>query len=240
MTGGTVRDIMCGMPPGDLDIVTSMPLVRLAKLGRSMCPGWPEPGLIALHKGRHEIGEAPPTGTLMDISVFKKALPGSAEAVFGSEFESDLSYRDFSVNSLYFDPITQTLFFDPSGKGLEDLTLRVLRPMYRVARLTQKQRAKVGLRAVRFVLDGFNPSVDSIEAIASLINDGTLGAMPHVELLAEFKKTQVMKKRIEIRRRLKDCWPLAKFFSTDSTQKNEWGKYFAGEEKRSCCRDARG
>jgi hypothetical protein len=213
--------------PLDLDIVTSMPLARLEELGRSMCPRWPTLDLATKLKGRHTVGEAPPAGTLMDIAVFKKALPGTEKAIFGSEFEHDVRHRDFSCNSLYFDPINQALI-DPTGVGLSDTSSLSLRPVFDAKRLASRQKAKMAIRTIRFFVDGFRPPDEHHLTLSQLIGDGTLGAMPKVELIALFK-AQLLSRFPMADRPARIIAARDAFLYFNAEQ--EWRIYFANEER---------
>ncbi|MEH1028553.1 hypothetical protein V6W11_12480 [Micromonospora profundi] len=225
VTGGTVRDIITGVEPYDLDVVTSMPLARLEAIGRGLCPSWPQLTETMRLNGRHTVGDPPP-GVTLDIAVFKRAWPGSPSAVFGADMAIDSSYRDFSINALYFDPVNEILF-DPSGFGLLDASERVLRCICEKERRTDRQQAKLCIRAIRFYVEGFRPDELSLATVSRLLSDGTLGAMRTEELLAFFR-SQLLDRDPGKRQERFDAARTA--FEVFQATK-EWERYFASEEE---------
>ena len=124
VVGGAVRDLLLGIVPKDYDIATNArpeqikPLFRRALIiGRRF-------RLVHVMFGSDTI----------EVSTFRGADPQSAEKdehgrvlrdnVFGSQ-EEDALRRDFTVNALYFDPVSEEVV-DFHG-GLADLRKRVLR-----------------------------------------------------------------------------------------------------------------
>jgi poly(A) polymerase len=124
VVGGAVRDLLLGIVPKDYDIATNArpeqikPLFRRALIiGRRF-------RLVHVMFGSDTI----------EVSTFRGADPQSAEKdehgrvlrdnVFGSQ-EEDALRRDFTVNALYFDPVSEEVV-DFHG-GLADLRKRLLR-----------------------------------------------------------------------------------------------------------------
>jgi len=109
IVGGAVRDLLLGIPPKDFDIATDAtpeqvkPLFRRAfVIGRRF-------RLVHVHVG----GEA------IEVSTFRAAQTGDdatdehgrllSDNVYGSQAE-DAMRRDFTINALYFDPATETIW----------------------------------------------------------------------------------------------------------------------------------
>lgn len=124
VVGGAVRDILLGINPKDFDIATNArpedikPLFRRAHIiGRRF-------RLVHVIVGQETI----------EVSTFRASDPETSEKdehgrvlrdnVFGDQSE-DAKRRDFTVNALYFDPVTRKIS-DYHG-GLRDLRKRVLR-----------------------------------------------------------------------------------------------------------------
>src|SRR6202165_5172184 len=122
--GGAVRDLLLRLTPQDFDVATDArpeqvkPLFRRAIIiGRRF-------RLVHVMMGAETI----------EVSTFRAADPETAEKdehgrvlrdnVFGTQ-EEDARRRDFTVNALYFDPVTEEVV-DVHG-GLADLKKRVLR-----------------------------------------------------------------------------------------------------------------
>src|ERR1700694_4783567 len=124
IVGGAVRDLLLGIRPKDFDVATDArpeqvkPLFRRALIiGRRF-------RLVHVMMGPEPV----------EVSTFRSADPDTSEKdehgrvlrdnVFGTQ-EEDARRRDFTVNALYFDPVTEEVV-DFHG-GLADLKKRVLR-----------------------------------------------------------------------------------------------------------------
>jgi poly(A) polymerase len=124
VVGGAVRDLLLGITPKDFDVATDArpeqirPLFRRALIiGRRF-------RLVHVMFGSETV----------EVSTFRGADTGTAEKdehgrvlrdnVFGTQ-EEDARRRDFTVNALYFDPVTEEIV-DFHG-GLADLKKRTLR-----------------------------------------------------------------------------------------------------------------
>jgi len=124
VVGGAVRDLLLNIPPKDYDVATDArpeqvkPLFRRAFIiGRRF-------RLVHVMLGQETI----------EVSTFRAADAAAAEKdqhgrvlrdnVFGS-MEEDARRRDFTVNALYYDPVTEEII-DFHG-GLADLKKRLMR-----------------------------------------------------------------------------------------------------------------
>jgi poly(A) polymerase len=124
VVGGAVRDLLLGIVPKDYDIATNARPEQIKPLFRR--------ALIIGRRFRlvHVMFGSDP----VEVSTFRGADPQSAEKdehgrvlrdnVFGSQ-EEDALRRDFTVNALYFDPVSEQVV-DFHG-GLADLRKRLLR-----------------------------------------------------------------------------------------------------------------
>jgi poly(A) polymerase len=124
VVGGAVRDLLLGIEPKDFDIATDAlpeqvkPLFRRAFIiGRRF-------RLVHVHSGAETI----------EVSTFRAAQTGDdatdehgrllSDNVYGSHAE-DAARRDFTINALYFDPVTEEVW-DYVG-GVADIRARRLR-----------------------------------------------------------------------------------------------------------------
>ena len=124
IVGGAVRDLLLGIEPKDFDIATDAtpeqvkPLFRRAYvIGRRF-------RLVHVHVGNDVI----------EVSTFRAAQTGSdstdehgrllSDNVYGSQAE-DAVRRDFTINALYFDPATESIW-DYVG-GVVDIRARRLK-----------------------------------------------------------------------------------------------------------------
>jgi poly(A) polymerase len=123
VVGGAVRDLLLGIPPKDFDIATDAepeqvkPLFRRAYLiGRRF-------RLVHVHVGAETI----------EVSTFRAPQGDEAadehgrllsDNVYGTQGQ-DAARRDFTINALYFDPTTETIW-DYVG-GVADIRARRLK-----------------------------------------------------------------------------------------------------------------
>ena len=124
IVGGAVRDLLLGITPKDFDVATDAtpeqvkPLFRRAFIiGRRF-------RLVHVHAGNEVI----------EVSTFRAAQTGDgttdehgrllSDNVYGTQAE-DAVRRDFTINALYFDPATETVW-DYVG-GLNDIRARRLK-----------------------------------------------------------------------------------------------------------------
>src|SRR3954462_3148031 len=145
VVGGAVRDLLLGIVPKDFDIATDARPEEVKPLFRR-----------ALIIGRRfRLVHVMIGGETVEVSTFRAADPDTAEKdehgrvlrdnVFGTQ-EEDARRRDFTVNALYFDPVTEEVV-DFHG-GLADLKKRVLRVIGEPATRYREDPIRM-LRAVR-------------------------------------------------------------------------------------------
>jgi poly(A) polymerase len=145
VVGGAVRDLLLGIAPKDFDIATDARPEQVKPLFRR-----------ALIIGRRfrlvHVMLGPET---VEVSTFRSADPEHSEKdehgrvlrdnVYGTQ-QDDARRRDFSVNALYFDPLTEEIV-DFHG-GLADLKKRMLRVIGDPATRYREDPVRM-LRAVR-------------------------------------------------------------------------------------------
>ena len=129
LVGGTVRDLLLGVPPRDPDLVVEGNALDLAR------------SLVAQRGGKHLLHAAfqtavwtDPQGRDLDLASARKeryTAPASLPVVEPGNLEEDLGRRDFSVNAmaLSLHPKSRGVFCDPCG-GLEDLARQALRVLH--------------------------------------------------------------------------------------------------------------
>jgi hypothetical protein len=150
LVGGTVRDVLSGAAPNDVDFVTTMPLERIKKILPSMLRYTPT---LAKERGYVRIGGKPESGDpFVDLKVFSNSLVGTPEATFGVGFERDVAHRDFACNAVYYDPINEILI-DPTGIGVADAQASQLSLI--CASADVHQYAQIFIRTFKFSLRGF-------------------------------------------------------------------------------------
>lgn len=145
IVGGGVRDLLLGLTPKDFDVATDaspetvQSIFRRARLiGRRF-------RIVHVMFGRETI----------EVTTFRAAQLNAQtdehgrmlnDNVFGTRDE-DASRRDFTVNALYYDPITETVV--DSQSGVDDLRKRVLRMIGDPATRYREDPVRM-LRTVRF------------------------------------------------------------------------------------------
>lgn len=95
------------------------------------------------------------------------------KVTFVKDYALDAKRRDFTINALYLDPITEELF-DPTGKGLNDIKLKLIRFVGDPKKRINEDHLRM-LRAVRLSIQlGFRLEKNTFAAIktrAKLIQD---------------------------------------------------------------------
>lgn len=148
VVGGAVRDLLIGLEPTDFDVATDAtpeeirPLFRRARIiGRRF-------RLVHVVFGRE----------IIETSTFRAPVEESAptddhgrilrDNVYGTH-EQDAARRDFTINALYYDPVTEEVV--DFHNGLHDLNERVVR-MIGDPEVRYREDPVRMLRAVRFAV----------------------------------------------------------------------------------------
>ena len=154
--GGCVRDELLGLTPADYDIATSATPEQVQQLFRRCHSFGASFGVVEVLGPRDEHGD------WLKVQVATFRTDGSytdgrrPDTVQYSSPEEDAARRDFTINGLFFDPVTQKVMDYIGGKA--DLEARVLRAIGDpVARFTE-DKLRV-LRAVRMAAR-FNLTVE--------------------------------------------------------------------------------
>lgn len=139
--GGCVRDRLMGAEPHDYDIATDARPEQVQALFRRTVAVGAHFGVIVVLDGSYEF----------QVATFRndgQYLDGRHPATVSfSTPEQDAERRDFTINGLFFDPLTDRLI-DYVG-GQRDLDARVLRAIGNPADRIREDRLRM-LRAVRF------------------------------------------------------------------------------------------
>lgn len=156
--GGAVRDRLLGLTPIDIDIATSAHPDDVQALferatdlqGRSF-------GVVRVLRGGH----------VFEVATFRHDLPYSdgrrPDGVVFTTAEEDAARRDFTVNGLFYDPLSDKVI-DYVG-GREDLAARVLRAIGSPEQRFQEDHLRL-FRAIRFAAQlGFEIEPATWEAI---------------------------------------------------------------------------
>lgn len=157
--GGWVRDYLMGHPSADIDIATDAPTSALLDL-------FPRTILVGLHFGvvivvmgeqQYEVASF-----RRDISYSNGRKPD--EIAPGSP-EEDACRRDFTINGMFFDPLTEQIYDFVGGRA--DLKLGLIRTIGNPYERFVEDRLRM-VRAVRFAARfGFFIDTETYQAIAA-------------------------------------------------------------------------
>lgn len=118
IVGGYIRDSLLGLKPKDIDIVTDAPYDLMATAFKHA--GWQVNEIgkcyIVLNISKHH--------EHFEISNFRSDKDNKGGVI--GNILSDAYRRDFTVNALYYNLSTGNIE-DPTYKGLNDITSRILR-----------------------------------------------------------------------------------------------------------------
>lgn len=143
LVGGSLRDLLLERKPKDWDLATSATPQQVIRLFKHVVPTGIQHGTVTvLFRGEsYELTTLRGEGGYSD-----SRRPDSVE--FIQDIEQDLARRDFTLNALAYDPLTDRLI-DPFS-GLEDMQKGLLRTVGRAEERFAEDGLRV-LRAARFV-----------------------------------------------------------------------------------------
>ena len=158
--GGCVRDFLLGREPQDFDIATNARPEQVEKLFRKTIPVGKKFGVIIVV----ERGQQFQVATFRAEAEYRDGRhPGTV--VFANA-EADASRRDFTVNGLFYDPLTQKIH-DWVG-GEKDLRAKIIRTIGVPEERFGEDHLRM-LRAVRFAARlGFEIEPETFAAIQTL------------------------------------------------------------------------
>lgn len=169
IVGGAVRDLLLGIKPKDFDLATNATPEQVKSLFRRAFIIGKRFRIVHLMFGQD----------LLEVTTFRGAHNAPKDEhgrvlndnIFGEQHE-DAARRDFTINAMYYDPTTQTVW-DYHG-GLQDVRNKTLR-MIGVPEARYREDPVRLLRAVRFAAKlKFDIDVatrDPIQVMAPLINN---------------------------------------------------------------------
>jgi poly(A) polymerase len=139
--GGCVRDFLLGRAPQDFDIATDAKPEQVEKIFRKTIPVGKKFGVIIVVENRIQF----------QVATFRAEADYQdgrrPEKIIFANAEADASRRDFTVNGLFYDPLTQKIH-DWVG-GEKDLRAKIIRTIGRPEERFGEDHLRL-LRAVRF------------------------------------------------------------------------------------------
>lgn len=139
--GGTVRDFLMGKPPKDYDIVTSAKPYEIEDILERTLPIGKKFGVILAIKNGHHFEVA---SFRSDASYTDGRRP---DAVYFTNPKEDALRRDFTINGMFYDPISKKVldFID----GQKDLKNKIVRFIGDPKERIKEDNLRI-LRAIRF------------------------------------------------------------------------------------------
>lgn len=139
--GGWVRDLLLGLPSDEIDIATSAPPDHIVSLFPKTIPVGIAFGVVIVVE----------EGVNFEITTFRKDHPyhdgRHPDGVDFSTPEKDAQRRDFTINGMFYDPLTKTLYDFVGGE--QDLKRGIIRAIGNPEERFTEDRLRM-LRAVRF------------------------------------------------------------------------------------------
>lgn len=179
IVGGCVRDLLRGVPVSDWDIATSARPDEVQRLFRRTVPTGIKHGTVTVI----ERGESYEVTTLRGEGAYTDGRrPDSI--VFVGAIEDDLGRRDFTVNAIAFDPVSESIV-DPWG-GVPDLAAQLLRAVRDPMERFGEDGLRV-LRAARFVAT-LEMTLDPATEAAIRPNLHVFSKVSRERVLAEWEK----------------------------------------------------
>ena len=158
--GGCVRDFLLGREPQDFDIATDARSEQVEKLFPKTIPVGKKFGVIVVVEGGHQFQVA----TFRAEAEYRDGR--RPEKVVFANAEADASRRDFTVNGLFYDPVTGKTH-DWVG-GEKDLHAKIIRTIGAPEERFGEDHLRM-LRAVRFAARlNFEIEAATLAAIQSL------------------------------------------------------------------------
>lgn len=191
VVGGAVRDTLLGIAVSDLDIATPLDpqevMRRLEGAGIKVIPTGVAHGTIT----------AVSSGTVVEVTTLRRDVTTDgrrATVAFTDDWKEDAARRDFTINALYADLQSDTVY-DYFG-GLADLAARHVRfigdPLRRIA----EDHLRI-LRFFRFLARfGDSPDAESLDACTARAND--LMALSRERIADELLKLVVAKDAVRV------------------------------------------
>jgi poly(A) polymerase len=179
--GGYVRDSILGIESNDIDIATSAPpkysMPLLQAKGFSTKFVGESFGVVLAKKGDYEF----------EVATFRKDVNCDGrhpESVVFATAEEDAQRRDFTINALFYDPITRE-YHDFVG-GMGDLNSHTIRFVGNPEQRIKEDYLRI-LRMLRFWSRGFNIDKQTLLAAQCFGNFLSMNVAPD-RIMKEFKE----------------------------------------------------
>lgn len=158
--GGCVRDMLLGQAPKDFDIATSARPEDIKKILKKVIPIGEKYGVVLAEKGGHHFEIA----TFRSDSGYSDGRRPDA-VLFASQggAKEDALRRDFTINALFYDPLTDTILDFVSGQ--KDLKNKLIRFIGNPHERITEDHLRI-IRAIRFKnIFGFQYHPETFKAL---------------------------------------------------------------------------
>lgn len=177
LVGGCVRDMLLGKEPKDFDIVTDASIEELSH--DLIASGWEIKGV-----GDHFlVNVVSKNGYMFEIANFRKEAGFSdgrrPDKVEIGTLEEDAARRDFTINSIYYDPFEgpNGSFIDPNN-GMKDIQSKTLKFIGKPKDRIKEDYLRV-FRFYRFLAKlGFKPDDKSLRACREMFTEAHRNTTP--------------------------------------------------------------
>ncbi|MCL2066376.1 MAG: polynucleotide adenylyltransferase PcnB [Treponema sp.] len=142
IVGGAVRDLILGKKPKDFDIASEASPLKIKKVFRNSRIIGRRFRLVHVYFGQR----------IFEVSTFRSLRDGTSSNTFGA-IDEDVLRRDFTMNSLFYDP-QQQIVVDYVG-GMKDIRRKLVRPVISLAEIFTDDPVRM-IRAVKYsAISGF-------------------------------------------------------------------------------------
>lgn len=181
--GGAIRDAILGRVPSDWDVATSATPDEVSALFEKTLPTGIEHGTVTVLVGKGSERVAIEVTTFRGEGEYTDARRPD-HVVFGVPLKEDLARRDFVMNAVAYDPVTNTVE-DPFG-GVEDIGAGHIRAVGRAIDRFSEDGLRI-MRAVRFCAQlEFDVVPETKDAIEPALP--SLAKVSHERILVELVK----------------------------------------------------
>jgi len=172
LVGGCVRDMLLNKKCKDFDIVQERDI-------NDLIPYLINSGFEIKETGTNfKILFVSKDNNQYEIAQFRKDVKtnGRHAIVEVGNMLDDALRRDFTINALYYDPFTDTIF-DPTNKGLNDIKTNTLRFVGNPHIRIKEDYLRI-FRFYRFLTKGFIADRTSMKACREMFNEAYINTTP--------------------------------------------------------------
>lgn len=210
VVGGPIRDLLNGLNPKDIDLSTNCPLEVTEQLFKNVIPTGLDHGTLTIHIN----------GENYEVTRYRfddETDGRHAKISFADDFDDDSDRRDFTMNSIGYNPITNE-FRDPNN-GLEDIKNGIIRFVGNAEDRIKEDQLRV-LRLLRFMVRfdhlGFTVEREDLDlALKAYKNEVVSVERIYQELSGMFKVIENDRTTVEFITRTLKGLNLFRRFTTD-------------------------